>query len=139
MRAGHRLVYDGDVVIIGDVNPGAEVIASGDVVVFGRLRGIVHAGVRGDEGAMVASLVMQPVQLRIAGAIARAPDGEPGTINRGAGRVPKWGTEPEVAYLRQGRVVIEPFDPVRWHGLKNRSRSRSEVVGTAMGAGGPVH
>lgn len=106
LRSGHRLVYDGDVVIVGDVNPGAEVIATGDIVVFGRLRGTVHAGVRGDAGAIVASVRMEPVQVRIAGCIGRAPDREPG-------RSPGEGREPEVAFVRDGRVVIEPFDPAR--------------------------
>ncbi|ADU52293.1 Septum formation inhibitor MinC [Thermaerobacter marianensis DSM 12885] len=119
LRSGHRLVYDGDVVVLGDVNPGAEVLAAGDVVVFGRLRGTVHAGFKGDPGAVVASLVMEPVQLRIARWIGRAPDGEPPAV--AAGR--EWaaaGRGPEIAFVRNGYVVIEPFDPARWFWQRQR-------------------
>lgn len=109
LRSGHRLVYDGDVIIVGDVNPGAEVIASGDILVFGRLRGTAHAGARGDRQAIVASTGMEPVQVRIAGFIGRAPDRERGPRRRE-------GCEPEVAFVRDGRVIIEPFEPARLQG-----------------------
>ncbi|MFS8639740.1 MAG: septum site-determining protein MinC [Symbiobacteriaceae bacterium] len=109
LRSGHRLVYDGDVIVVGDVNPGAEVIASGDILVFGRLRGTVHAGARGDRRAIVVSTGMEPVQVRIAGFIGRAPDRERGPRRRE-------GCEPEVAFVRDGRVVIEPFEPARLPG-----------------------
>ncbi|HEY8394839.1 MAG TPA: septum site-determining protein MinC [Thermaerobacter sp.] len=108
LRSGHRLVYDGDVIIVGDVNPGAEVIASGDILVFGRLRGTAHAGARGDWRAIVASMGMEPVQVRIAGFIGRAPDRE----RRPA---PRDSLEPEVAFVRDGRVIIEPFELARLH------------------------
>ncbi len=79
VRAGQRLVFQGDVVIIGDVNPGGEVVASGDIYVFGRLRGIAHAGVRGDRHAVIAAVEFEPMQLRIADIVSRAPavDGHP--------------------------------------------------------------
>ncbi|HEY8551962.1 MAG TPA: septum site-determining protein MinC [Thermaerobacter sp.] len=118
LRSGHRLVYDGDVVILGDVNPGAEVLAAGDVVVFGRLRGIVHAGCRGEAGAVVASLAMEPIQLRIAHCIGRAPDDQPAVVAGRASLAP--GAGPEIAYVRDGRVVIEPFDPARWFWQRQR-------------------
>lgn len=120
LRSGHRLVYDGDVVILGDVNPGAEVLAAGDVVVFGRLRGIVHAGFRGEAGAVVASLAMEPIQLRIARWIGRAPDEEPPGTGERRSVAPAAG--PEIAYVRDGRVVIEPFDPARWFWQRTAAR-----------------
>ncbi|QIA27974.1 septum formation inhibitor MinC [Thermaerobacter sp. PB12/4term] len=124
LRSGHRLVYDGDVVILGDVNPGAEVLAAGDVVVFGRLRGTVHAGFKGDEQAVVAALVMEPVQLRIARWIGRAPDGEPppGAAGRAVAG-PAGGRSPEIACVRDGQVLIEPFDPARWFWQRQRERA----------------
>jgi septum site-determining protein MinC len=56
LRSGQRIEHDGDVLIIGDVNPDAYVIASGNIIVMGTLRGIAHAGARGDETAVVMAL-----------------------------------------------------------------------------------
>ncbi|MEE4193984.1 MAG: septum site-determining protein MinC [Anaerolineae bacterium] len=70
LRSGARVENTGDVVVIGDVNPGAEIVAGGDVIIWGRLRGSVHAGVENNEKAMVCALEMTPTQLRIAGKIA---------------------------------------------------------------------
>jgi len=74
LRSGQRVKHQANVVIVGDVNPGAEVIAGGDVIVFGRLRGVVHAGASGSKDAQVAALMLDPTQLRIASLIARSPD-----------------------------------------------------------------
>ena len=67
LRSGFSLQHSGHVVVIGDVNPGAEIIAGGDVIVWGRLRGMVHAGAEGNEDAVVCALDLSPTQLRIAG------------------------------------------------------------------------
>ncbi len=100
LRSGFSLQYAGHVVVIGDVNPGAEIIAKGDVVVWGKLRGMVHAGAEGDERAVVCALDLSPTQLRIAGQIALAPKrrGKP---------------LPEMARLQNGQVVAEQWDPKR--------------------------
>lgn len=74
LRSGQRVKHQANVVIVGDVNPGAEVIAGGDIIVFGRLRGVVHAGAGGSKEAQVAALKLNPTQLRIASLIARSPD-----------------------------------------------------------------
>jgi septum site-determining protein MinC len=97
LRSGFRLEYPGHVVIIGDVNPGAEIVAGGDVVVWGRLRGMVHAGAEGNERARVCALDLSPTQLRIAGQIAITPKrrGKP---------------QPEIAHLADGHVVAEGWD-----------------------------
>lgn len=97
LRSGFSLTYPGHITLIGDVNAGAEIIAGGSVVVWGRLRGVVHAGAEGDEAAVVCALVFTPTQLRIAGAIAIPPT---------QGNQP----QPEIAYLRKGQVVAEPWD-----------------------------
>ena len=73
LRSGFNLTFPGHVTVIGDINPGAEVIASGNIVVWGRLRGMVHAGAEGDHGALVCALDLTPTQLRIAGQIADLP------------------------------------------------------------------
>jgi septum site-determining protein MinC len=98
VRSGSSLQHPGHVVVIGDVNPGAEIVAGGDVVVWGRLRGMVHAGAQGNEQAVVCALDLSPTQLRIAGAIALTPKrrGKP---------------QPEMARLHKSQVVAEAWDP----------------------------
>jgi septum site-determining protein MinC len=98
LRSGYSLQFPGHVVVIGDVNPGAQIIAKGDVIVWGRLRGVVHAGAEGDEGSRVCALDLTPTQLRIAGQIAVAPKrrGKP---------------HPEVVRLVDGQVVAEAWNP----------------------------
>ncbi len=75
LRSGQIVNYDGNVVIIGDCHPGSEVIASGDITVWGVLSGIAHAGAKGNERARVRALKMNAIQLRIANCYARKPDG----------------------------------------------------------------
>ncbi len=97
MRSGNKVTFGGNVVVLGDVNPGAEIIAGGSVIIWGRLRGVVHAGAHGDESAVVCALELLPTQLRIAGEIAVSPK--------------KQGkTQPEVARLKDGQLTAEP-----WH------------------------
>jgi septum site-determining protein MinC len=69
LRNGRTIHSDGHVIVLGDVNAGAMIIAAGDVIVWGKLRGTVHAGARGDESAVVCALYLAPTQLRIAGYI----------------------------------------------------------------------
>ncbi|WAH38968.1 septum site-determining protein MinC [Alicyclobacillus dauci] len=73
IRAGQPMAFEGDVVIVGDVNPSAEVRATGDIYVFGRLLGIAHAGVEGDTDSIVAATEFSPMQLRIGDVVSRAP------------------------------------------------------------------
>lgn len=98
LRSGVKLQYAGHITLIGDVNPGAEIIARGNVIVWGRMRGVVHAGAEGDESAIVCALDLSPTQLRIAGHIATTPQrrGKP---------------QPETARLRDGYVVAETWNP----------------------------
>lgn len=74
IRSGTRIQYDGHVIIIGDVNPGGEIVASGNVVVLGTLRGMVHAGADGNREAFIYALNLRPTQIRIAEFIARMPE-----------------------------------------------------------------
>lgn len=99
IRSGQRISHKGNVVIIGDVNPGAEIIASGDIIVMGCLRGVVHAGAQGNLVAEVYANSLQPTQLRIAQYIARSPDGHFFKKLRKA--------EPEKARVKDGQIVIE--------------------------------
>lgn len=97
LRSGQSLRHPGSIAVIGDVNPGAEVIAGGNIVVWGKLRGTVHAGALGDEGAVVCALDLAPTQLRIGGHITRSPDDRR--------RKPR----PEMARVRDGQIVAEPW------------------------------
>lgn len=97
LRSGQSIRHPGHVVVIGDVNPGAEIVAGGHVVIWGKLRGTVHAGAMGDEEALVCALDLAPTQLRIAGYITRSPEERQ--------RKPI----PEVATVRDGQIVALPW------------------------------
>ena len=66
LRSGTRIEFAGHVVVFGDVNPGAEILAEGNVIIWGRLRGMVHAGSKGNREAVVCALDFSPMQIRIA-------------------------------------------------------------------------
>lgn len=97
VRSGQAIQHASSVVVLGDVNPGAEIIAGGDVIVWGVLRGMVHAGFPDNENAVVCSLQLCPVQLRIAHLLSRPPDGF------------EVQPRPEVAAIRQGQIVVETW------------------------------
>ncbi len=100
IRSGQVIHHSGHVVIFGDVNPGSQIIAGGDVLVWGKLRGLVHAGASGDDHAIVGALQLAPPQLRIGNHIAQAPE-ERKKKTRGA----------EVASVRDGQIVVESWKP----------------------------
>jgi septum site-determining protein MinC len=97
IRSGHSIRTPGHVVVIGDVNPGAEIIAGGNVVIWGRMRGVVHAGAAGDESAVVCALDLAPTQLRIAGHITISPDR-------------KANARPEMAKVQNGQLIAEDWE-----------------------------
>ncbi|MCP4403599.1 MAG: septum site-determining protein MinC [bacterium] len=101
VRSGQSLEFPGNIIILGDVNPGAYVIASGDIIVMGRLHGVVHAGAEGEERAVAIGMNFRPSQLRIAQYIARPPDEGP--------RSRKKRPQAEKAYIKDGVIVIEPL------------------------------
>ena len=84
--------------MLGDVNPGAEIVAGGDIIVWGKLRGTVHAGAMGNDSAIVCALNLAPTQLRIAQYIARSPEGR------------RRKPTPEVARVRNGQIVAESWE-----------------------------
>ena len=99
LRSGDHLQAEGSVLLLGDVNPGARISAAGNVLVWGRLRGIAHAGVAGDRDARIVALQLRPLQLRIADVVARGPEG-----------LPPPGLA-EQALLVQGEIRIDPATP----------------------------
>ncbi|MBU8879554.1 septum site-determining protein MinC [Bacillus sp. FJAT-29790] len=74
IRSGQVLQVPGDLLLVGDVNPGGTVIAGGNIFIMGTLKGIAHAGFYGDKEAIVAASIMKPSQIRISDCITRAPD-----------------------------------------------------------------
>lgn len=97
VRSGQVVRHHGHITLIGDVNPGAELIAGGSVVVWGRLKGMVHAGALGNADAVVCALELRPTQLRIAQQIATSPTGR-GPLSA------------EVARVEQGQIIVEPWE-----------------------------
>ncbi len=77
VRSGVEIRHRGSVIILGDVNPGGIVVADGDILIWGRLRGVAHAGAQGNSECTIMALQMEPTQLRIADALARAPEKSP--------------------------------------------------------------
>jgi len=77
VRSGEYLDSPGDLLILGDVNPGAKVSAEGNIIIWGRLLGIAHAGRNGNPQATISALQLRPVQLRIAKKVARGPKEKP--------------------------------------------------------------
>ena len=94
LRSGSSLRHEGHIIVVGDVNPGAELIAAGDVIVWGKLRGLVHAGALGDSSAIVCALRFEPTQLRIGNSIARMPERH------------KRKSAPEIALIRDGKIEV---------------------------------
>lgn len=99
VRSGTDIRHPGTVVILGDVNPGGEIIADGDILIWGCLRGVAHAGAKGDRECRIMALRMEPTQLRIADVVARAPAIAPKEF------------APEVAYVApQGIRITQAFN-----------------------------
>lgn len=74
VRSGQVLEVKGNLLLLGDVNPGGTVVATGNIYIMGVLRGIAHAGSEGDQEAIISASKMEPSQLRIAEIVSRSPD-----------------------------------------------------------------
>ena len=98
LRSGTRVEYPGHIVVMGDVNPGAEIVAEGNVIVWGRVRGMIHAGAKGDRSAFICALDLSANQLRIADEVS-------------AMLKPQKDPKPEIASINsEGRLQAE-----LWH------------------------
>ena len=99
LRSGTRIEFPGHVVVVGDVNPGAEIVAEGNVIVWGRVRGMIHAGAKGDTSAYICALDLSATQVRIAGEVSA-------TLN------PQNTLYPEVVSLNEdGKLQTVPWQP----------------------------
>lgn len=99
LRSGQVLETEGSIVVLGDVNPGGRIIATGNVVILGSLRGNVFAGANGNEDCFVVALEMNPMQIKIGEVIARSSDAAPKKKSK--------GIEPKIAYVDDGNIYIE--------------------------------
>ena len=97
VRSGDRISSNGDLFIMGDVNPGAIISANNNVYVWGKLFGIAFAGKNGNKNASIASLYLNPLQLRICGIVAIGPKEKPKN------------QYPEVAILEDNKIIIKPY------------------------------
>lgn len=102
VRSGQTVNYSGNLVIIGDVSPGSEVFAAGNVIVLGALKGHVHAGMYGNDKAVVAAFLLQPEILQIADIVTRSPEDAP---------IPEY---PEVAKIKDNTIIVEPYLPNKY-------------------------
>ena len=102
LRSGQVLESESSIIILGDVNPGARVIAKGNIVVLGALKGLVYAGANGNQDAFVVALDMIPMQIRIGDVIARSSDGPPAK--------PAKTIDPKIAFVEDGNIYIEKLD-----------------------------
>jgi septum site-determining protein MinC len=96
VRSGQTSVHAGNILFLGDVNPGGELVSSGSIYIMGSLRGMAHAGVDGDNKSIIAASHLRPTQLRIASVISRPPD--------------EWGVNEafmEFAYVKDGKMEID--------------------------------
>ncbi|MDE7061623.1 MAG: septum site-determining protein MinC, partial [Lachnospiraceae bacterium] len=92
-------------IILGDVNPGAKVIAKGNIVVLGSLKGNAYAGAAGNPHAFVAALDMDPVQIKIGNVIGRSSDCGPLSAIKNRKR----SMEPQIAVVEEDSILIEPI------------------------------
>lgn len=97
LRSGQIIRYPGNIVIIGDANPGSEIFAGGNVIVLGNLMGDVHAGVTGNTKAIISAFRLQPKILQIANVVTRAPEDD---------EKPYY---PEIAKIKDGTIIVEPY------------------------------
>jgi septum site-determining protein MinC len=97
LRSGYKITNNGHVIVIGDINPGAEIIAGGSIVVWGKIKGMVHAGADGNETALICALELSPMSLRIGELMA-----EP--------QLKKNFTHPERARIENNQILVEPWD-----------------------------
>ncbi len=100
LRNGQVVDFETSIIILGDVNAGAQVVSKGSIIVLGALHGNAFAGAGGRKNSFVAALEMNPTQIRICDTIARSPD-KPVKHNK--------NTEPQIAFCEDGNIYIEPI------------------------------
>ncbi|ENH97954.1 septum formation inhibitor [Gracilibacillus halophilus YIM-C55.5] len=119
VRSGQVLEVTGDLLLVGDVNPGGKVVASGNIFVMGNLRGIAHAGVKGNKDTIIAASLMAPSQLRIAEVISRSPDHDTEGVPMECGYIDTSKDQivmDQLARLAKTRSIMNAFERRVSHG-----------------------
>lgn len=98
VRSGQAVVHDGDVILVGNLNSGGEVISAGNVMVLGEARGVIRAGVKGDEDALIFAIAMSPELIQIANHVSHVSE----------------SIENAMAYVRSGKVIVEKYDNIKF-------------------------
>ncbi|MEF2243343.1 MULTISPECIES: septum site-determining protein MinC [unclassified Paenibacillus] len=96
VRSGQTVEHDGDLLLMGDVNPGGSILCTGDIYVLGALKGLAHAGTAGRTDVIIAASLMRPTQLRIADIVSKPPE--------------EWmsgDASMEFAYLNEGQMQMD--------------------------------
>ncbi|MCI8372315.1 MAG: septum site-determining protein MinC [Lachnospiraceae bacterium] len=110
LRSGQLLESDASIIILGDVNRGAKVVAAGNIIVLGMLKGTVYAGANGNANAFVVALDMDPMQIRVAEVRARkADETSKKSRKRFSLHKPSSVVEPQIAYVQEDNIYIEPI------------------------------
>lgn len=99
IRNGEKLSYNGNVILLGDINPGSEIIATGNIVVMGSVKGMVHAGAEGDLTSFIIASILDPLQIRIGKLIACKPEKNSSIKSH----------TPEIARVENDQIVILPY------------------------------
>lgn len=102
IRSGQTVKHEGNLMLLGDINPGGAILSTGDIYIMGSLRGMAHAGSDGNEQSIIAASHLRPTQLRIAGIYSRPPD--------------EWGIEEafmEFAYIKNGMMEIDKIHHIQ--------------------------
>lgn len=109
LRSGQEIYFDGNIIIVGDVNPGCYVFCTGNLIVMGNFRGVCHVGCDGNDQALLACYNLQPIQVRIADHIAISPDNEFEASKM-----------PEIVRIKEGEVVVEQYLPNKQGGRNGK-------------------
>jgi septum site-determining protein MinC len=105
IRSGQAVIHDGDVMLIGNLNDGGEIISAGNIVVIGEARGVIRAGSKGNEGSIIYATIMNPELIQIATHVIHISE----------------LVEDAVAYLRGGKILVQRFDLVKFNQPSNVS------------------
>jgi len=119
LRAGQVLETEHSVVVLGDVNPGANVVSKGNIIVLGSCRGNVYAGASGDRDCIVAALVMKPIQVRIADKIARS------AIVKRVDSC-EYSIDPKIAYIKDNHIYVKPISRDTLNDISGEEKETSE-------------
>ncbi|MEI6381279.1 MAG: septum site-determining protein MinC [Cyanobacteriota bacterium ELA615] len=117
IRSGVEIRHNGTVIVLGDVNPGSSVVARGDIIIWGHLRGVAHAGSHGEKESRIFALKMEPTQVRIADTVARVAPPDPDDL------------QPEIAYLtKEGIALSKAFSFEKNHEFQQSTGYWLETV-----------